>query len=125
MLLTSTVTKIRPPLLGAGRFETICTAVCDRCDRSTACRLCGFCMDKTKQSHTKSRQNTLYPVEAGPPEYTSNLDLTINNKVLHMATHPKVLSLTLDPKLAYSTHIHNISVHTHKPLQIIKSLTAT
>ena len=42
-----------------------------------------------------------------------------------MATHPKVLGLTLDPKLTYSTHIHNISVHTHKPLQIIKALTAT
>ena len=60
-----------------------------------------------------------------PVEYTSNVDLTINNKALPMATHPKVLGLTLDPKLTYSTHIHNISVHAHKPLQIIKSLTAT
>ena len=60
-----------------------------------------------------------------PAEYTSNLDLTINNKALPMATHPKVLGLTLDPKLTYSTHMHNISVHTHKPLQIIKALTAT
>ena len=43
-----------------------------------------------------------------------------------MATHPKVLGLTLDPKLTYSTtHIHTISVHAHKPLQIIKALTAT
>ena len=58
-------------------------------------------------------------------EYTSNLDLTINNKALPMATHPKVLGLTLDPKLTYSTHIHNISVQAHKPLQIIKALTAT
>ena len=42
-----------------------------------------------------------------------------------MATHPKVLGLTLDPELTYSTHIYNISVHAHKPLQIIKALTAT
>ena len=42
-----------------------------------------------------------------------------------MATHPKVLGLTLDPKLTYSAHIHNISVQAHKPLQIIKALTAT
>ena len=42
-----------------------------------------------------------------------------------MATHPKVLGLTLDPKLTYITHIHNISVQAHKPLQIIKALTAT
>ena len=39
--------------------------------------------------------------------------------------HPRVLGLTFDPKLTYSTHIHNISVHAHKPLQIIKALTAT
>ena len=57
--------------------------------------------------------------------YTSNLDLTINDKALPMATHQKILGLTLDPKLTYSTHIHNISVQAHKPLQIIKALTAT
>ena len=60
-----------------------------------------------------------------PAEYTSNLDLKIHNNALPMATHSKVLGLTLDPKLTYSTHIHNISVHAHKPLQIIKALTAT
>ena len=42
-----------------------------------------------------------------------------------MARHPKVMDLTLDPKLTYTTLIHNISVHAHKPLQIIKALTAT
>ena len=42
-----------------------------------------------------------------------------------MATHPKVLGLTLDPKLTYSTHIHNISIHAHKPLQLIKASTTT
>ena len=25
---------------GKGGFDTICTAVCDRCDSSTVCRLC-------------------------------------------------------------------------------------
>ena len=61
-----------------------------------------------------------------PAEYTSNLDLTlITNKALPMAMHPKVLGLTLDPKLTYSTHIHNISVQAHKPLQIIKHIKHT
>ena len=60
-----------------------------------------------------------------PAEYTSNLDLTINNKALPMAMQSKVLGLTLDPKLTYSTHIQHISVQAHKPLQIIKALTAT
>ena len=46
-------------------------------------------------------------------EYTSNLDLKINNNALPMARHPKVLGLTLDTKLTYNTHIHNISVHAH------------
>ena len=58
-------------------------------------------------------------------EYKINLDLKINNTALPMSTHPKVMGLTLDPKLTYSTHIHNILVQAHKPLQITKALTAT
>ena len=42
-----------------------------------------------------------------------------------MAMHPNVVCLSLDPKLTYSKHIHNIPVHAYKPLQIIKPLTAT
>ena len=60
-----------------------------------------------------------------PTEYKSNLDLKINNTTLPMATHPKVLCLTLDPNLTYSTHIHNISVQAHTSLQMIKAFTAT
>ena len=41
-----------------------------------------------------------------------------------MATYPNVLGHTLDLKLTYSTHIHNISVHAYTP-QIIKALTAS
>ena len=51
-----------------------------------------------------------------PAEYTSNLDLTINNKALPMATHPKVLGLTLDPKLTYSTHTSTTSQYKHTNL---------
>ena len=58
-----------------------------------------------------------------------------------MTMHPKVLDLSLDPKLTYITHIHHMSIHTHihihphtptyththphshKPLHIIKVLT--
>ena len=60
-----------------------------------------------------------------PAEYKSNQDIKINNTALHMAMHPKVLGLTLDPKLTYSTHLHNISVQAHKPLQMIKTLSTT
>ena len=37
----------------------------------------------------------------------------------------KVMCLTLDQKLTCNTHIHNISVQAHNPLQMIKVLTAT
>ena len=59
-----------------------------------------------------------------PAEYKSNLDLKINNTALPMATHTYVIGLTLDPKLTYNTHIHNISVQAHKTLQMIKAVTA-
>ena len=35
-----------------------------------------------------------------------------------------VMGFTLDPKLTYIIHIHNFSIHTQKPLQIMKALTA-
>ena len=79
----------------------------------------------TKQNNLNSDKTTCTLFTTDPAEYTSNLDLIINNKAPPMATHPKVLGLTLDPKLTYSTHIHNISVQSHTPLQIIKALTAT
>ena len=60
-----------------------------------------------------------------PAEYKSNLDLKINNTALPMAKQPKVPGLTLHPKFTYRTHIHNISVQAHNPLQMLKALTAT
>ena len=58
-------------------------------------------------------------------EYTSNLDRSKNTQ--QSTTHgnaPKGSGSYLRPK-TYITHIHNISVHAHKPLQNIKALTAT
>ena len=60
-----------------------------------------------------------------PAEYNSNLGLNINYKALPMALHPKILGLTLDPKLTYNAHIQNIATHAQKPLQVIKELTGT
>ena len=60
-----------------------------------------------------------------PAEYNSNLGLNINNKALPVALHPKVLGLTLDPKLTYNAHIQNIATRAQKPLQVIKTLTGT
>ena len=84
-----------------------------------------FLPGQTKQPHTKSRQNNLHSVHARPCRIYEQSGPKIHNNALPMATHPKVLGFTLDRKLTYSTHIHNISIHAHKPLQIIKPLTAT
>ena len=85
-----------------------------------------------RNTWTKQNNLTLNPDKTtctlftpDPAEYKSNLDLKINNTALRMVTHPKVPGLILDPKLTYSTHIHNISVQAHTPLQIIKAFTAT
>ena len=81
---------------------------------------------RTKQKLTLNPDKTTCTLfTRDPVEYKSNLTLKINNTVLTMATQPKVLGLTLDPKLTYSTPIHNISIQAHKPLQMIKALTAT
>ena len=53
-----------------------------------------FCLDKTKQSHTKSRQNNLHPVHGRPCRIYGQSVPKIHNKALPMATHPKVLGFT-------------------------------
>ena len=47
-----------------------------------------------------------------PAEYTSNLDLKIQNNALPMATHPKVLGLTLDP-YSHTAHTSTTSQYMH------------
>ena len=82
--------------------------------------------DKTKLSLTKSRQNNLHSVHARPCRIyeQSGPQNTQHCTTIPMATHPKVLGLTLNPKLTYSTHIQNISIQAHKPLHMIKALTS-
>ena len=77
------------------------------------------CRYTTTQSKSWPRQMTSQAQD--PTEYKSNMELKINNTALPMATHRKIMGLTLDPKLTYSTNIQNISVQTHKPLQMIKA----
>ena len=85
----------------------------------------GFAWTKHNNLTLNSDKRTCTQFIPDSVEYTSNLDLNINNTALPMAAHTKVLGLTLDPKLTYSRHIHNISVLAHNPLQLIKTLIAT
>ena len=64
-------------------------------------------------TNATKKQNNLNSFHAGSCRIYEQSGPKINNKALPMATHPKVLGLTLDPKITYSTHIHNILVHAH------------
>ena len=83
-----------------------------------------FCLDKSKQPLTKSRQNNLHSVHTRPCRiYEQSGPNNKQQSTTHGNAH-KDSGSYLRPK-TYSTHIHNISVQAHKPLQIIKALTAT
>ena len=49
-----------------------------------------------------------------PTEYSAQLGLKIQNTTLPMNIHPKILGVTLDPKLTYNTHRQ----HSHQSMQI-------
>ena len=55
------------PFMGSGGFDTICTAVCNRCDSSTACRLyrllpiCHHCFSVSTYLTCHDRQNQSPP----------------------------------------------------------------
>ena len=73
----------------------------------------------------KTIQNCLHSVHSKPYGLYEQSGHQKNNTALPMATYPKVMGLTLDPKPTYSPLIHNILVHARTPLQIIKALIAT
>ena len=59
-----------------------------------------------------------------PAQYNTTLTLTIDNTTLPTVKHPKILGLTLDPKLTYSQHIHNTVSKAKPTLNILKALTS-
>ena len=66
----------------------------------------------TKQAHTKPRQNYLHYVHAGPCRIYKQSGPKIQNNALPMATHPKVLGLTLDP-YSHTAHTSTTSQYKH------------
>ena len=84
-----------------------------------------FCLDKTKQPLTKSRQNNMHSVHTRPCRIYEQSGPNNKQQSTTHGNARKGSGSSIDPKLTYSTHIHNISVQAHKPLQIIKALTAT
>ena len=60
-----------------------------------------------------------------PAEYNKQLGHQIDNTTLPMTTHPKILGLTLDPKLTYNRHIDLAATKARKTINILKVLTST
>ena len=83
-----------------------------------------FCLDKTKQSHTKSRQNNLHSVHTIPCRIYEQSGPKNTQQCTTHGNAPKGSGSYLRSK-THIQHTHPSSVHTHKPLQIIKALTAT
>ena len=60
-----------------------------------------------------------------PAEYSTQLELQIDNITLPMNINPKILGLTLDPKLTYNKHIKITATKARKTIHILKALTSS
>ena len=60
-----------------------------------------------------------------PSRINTQLGLQIDNITLPMTTHPKILGLTLDPKLTYNRHIDLAATKARKTINIFNVLTST
>ena len=60
-----------------------------------------------------------------PTQQNTTLTLQINNTILPTNKEPKILGLTLDPKLNYSKHIQNTTQKAKQTIHIMKALTTT
>ena len=83
--------------------------------------------DWTKQNqltlNASKTTTTLFTPD--PAEYNTTLTLQINNTTLPTNKKPKILELTLDPKLTYSKHIQNTTLKAKQTMRIMKALTTT
>ena len=60
-----------------------------------------------------------------PAEYSTQLNLQINNTLIPTVKNPKILGLTFDPKLNYGEHIKTTQDKANKTTNILKALTST
>lgn len=73
--------------------------------------------------NTSKTTTTLFTPD--PAQYNTTLSLHINNNILPTVKNPKILGLTLDPKLTYSAHIQNTLKRATQTINMIKALTTT
>ena len=60
-----------------------------------------------------------------PAEYSDTLTLTIDQTTLPTTRTPKILGLTFDPKMTFSSHIKQTTDKAKRTLNILKALTST
>ena len=71
--------------------------------------------------NTNKTQTTLFTPD--PAEYSKSLNLSINNNILATNPFPKILGLTLDPKINFAAHIRYTKTKAYKTIKIYKALT--
>ena len=76
---------------------------------------------KTNDLLLNTNKTTCTLLTPNPAEYNTQLGLQIDNTTLPMTTHPKILGLTLDPKLTYNRHIDLAATKAWKTTNILKS----
>jgi hypothetical protein len=80
---------------------------------------------KTNDLKLNAGKTTTTLFTPDPAEYSTELTLNIENTRLPTVKNPKILGLTLDPKLTYNEHIKQTTKKANKSLKILKTLTAT
>ena len=78
--------------------------------------------NELKLNPTKTTTTLFTP---DPAEFSTELTLDIDNIRLPTVKNPKILGLTLDPKLTYNQHIKTTTQKATKTLKVLKALTST
>ena len=73
--------------------------------------------------NTDKTTTTLFAPD--PAEYSTTLSLKLSNQTLPTTKLPKILGITLDPKLTFSQHINVTITKAKQTLSILKALTST
>src|SRR6476469_5762762 len=60
-----------------------------------------------------------------PAEYNTTLNLRINSTLIPTVKNPKVLEVTLDPRLSFAEHTRITKEKADKLLNVVKALTST
>ena len=84
-----------------------------------------YAWTKQNQLSLNASKTTTTLFTPDPAQYSMTLSLQINNEILPTIKNPKILGLTLDPKLNFSAHIQNTLKRASQTINMLKALTST